>query len=336
MRKVRGIEIANRLGISKSTVSLALNDKPGVNQETKDLVFAMKRQLENGEITEKPSAANEKLLIKIMLVSKGLKILYDSELDLWTDVLAVFDKLSKEMGYSIGLSYVNLTESHHQDIVDECNDENVAGIILFGTEIDDMDYQKLKAIEKPMIIYDNDFEGSQHHRVCIDNAGALKMAMNDLVDSGCRKIHYIADGMTIYNFTKRREGYREYILHSDLNLEEKIIISGQKINDVYEHMKVYLEKNPLPDAFLMENYQVSIGVLRALREKGLYPSDQLRLIGIDDIPSYLTGDIRLTTIKIAHTDRAKMVMMLLKSEMERKSSTKFKMTSDCVLIKGDS
>ena len=43
---VKSIDIARALGISKSTVSLALNGKPGVSEQTRQEVLACKKQLE--------------------------------------------------------------------------------------------------------------------------------------------------------------------------------------------------------------------------------------------------------------------------------------------------
>ena len=39
MMKIKAAQIARDLGLSKATVSLALNDKPGVSEETKKMIF---------------------------------------------------------------------------------------------------------------------------------------------------------------------------------------------------------------------------------------------------------------------------------------------------------
>lgn len=54
----------------------------------------------------------------------------------------------------------------------------------------------------------------------------------------------------------------------------------------------------------MENYQISIGVMRALRQKKISVPEDISLLGVDEIPDYLTGDILLTTLRMEHLERA--------------------------------
>ena len=63
----------------------------------------------------------------------------------------------------------------------------------------------------------------------------------------------------------------------------------ETIEEIYYFMKDYLERNPLPDAFLMDTYHVSIGAIRALREKGIVFPEEVSLVGVDMLPPYLTG-----------------------------------------------
>lgn len=65
------------------------------------------------------------------------------------------------------------------------------------------------------------------------------------------------------------------------------------------------------------------------------PKD-VSLIGVDELPSYLTGDFLLTTVKVEHAERAKMVMMFLEQEINGIISGKFKTYSNCQLMKGNS
>ena len=46
--KIKAAQIARDLGLSKATVSLALNDKPGVSEETKKMIFQYIDRMEKG------------------------------------------------------------------------------------------------------------------------------------------------------------------------------------------------------------------------------------------------------------------------------------------------
>ena len=96
---VKSIDIARALGISKSTVSLALNGKPGVSEQTRQEVLACKKQLEEhgvvppGMFSRQPEQ-RKRQQIKIVKITNGMKNIQGAELDLWTDVNQVFEKKS--------------------------------------------------------------------------------------------------------------------------------------------------------------------------------------------------------------------------------------------------
>ena len=66
-----------------------------------------------------------------------------------------------------------------------------------------------------------------------------------------------------------------------------IIELGHNIPTITENMLTWLEHNPLPEGFLFENYQISIGVTTALRKRGIKFPDRVKAIGIDEIPDYI-------------------------------------------------
>ena len=76
----------------------------------------------------------------------------------------------------------------------------------------------------------------------------------------------MANTQNIFNFQQRRAGFRAGLRKNGLPLEkESIYPLGETTSEVCEATLKYLETHELPDAFIMENYQISIGVMRALR-----------------------------------------------------------------------
>lgn len=291
----------------------------------------------NGELQEqKDQRPASKKMIKIIIMNNHLGVMMDYELDLWSEVLAVFDKESRRLGYTLGVTYVEPNPQDVEQVIKDANEDNVAGVILDATEMRQEQFEPFRKIRNPMVIYDNDL-GQEYHCVAIDNVAASRQTVDYLVTRGCRDIKYLANTTDIYNFQQRRAGYRAGLRKNRLELrDDSIVLIGDRIDNVYENMKRYLENHRLPDAFLMENYQVSLGVMHALREKKIRVPGEVSLVGIDELPSYLTGDFLLTTVKIEHEERAKVVMMFLEQEMKGVISRKFKSYSNCELLPGNS
>ena len=74
--------------------------------------------------------------------------------------------------------------------------------------------------------------------------------------------------------------------------------------------------------------------MRALRQKKISVPEDISLLGVDEIPDYLTGDILLTTLQMEHLERAHVAMLFLEQEMKGAISCKFKSVSTCTIIPG--
>lgn len=340
MMRVKAVQIAKELGISKATVSLALNHKPGVSEKTKKKVFACKEKLEKNGATQLFSITlpSEKNIVKIVVASKGLRQVFAPEMDLWTEVHTVFVSEAKKSGYSVETIYVDIRQAKLDRLIEECNGSTVAGVILQATELDDKDISVFEKIKNPMVIYDNESTDSCHNCVVADNYLGVNRAVSYLFRKGYKDIIYMANTKEIYNFRKRREGFCKTLTEYNLNPYQpsRVVPVGSTIENICNKTKQYLDTRGLPDAFVLENYQVTIGVTMAMRERRIKVPEQVALIGIDEIPRYMTGDFRLTSVRVPHMERATLTMMLLRKEIEEQSSTKSRIMTDCRLIEGES
>lgn len=338
--KVKMADVARYLGISKATVSLAVNGKPGVNGQTRERILRCIEEMEQngGVIPEKaaPEPVRAFQIIKVVIINNGKQVACDPELDLFSAVLKTFDSEARRRGYLYGLTYLNEADGRRQEIIEECNLDMVAGVILLGTEMDAADHEILHQIRKPLIIYDYVMPDGSRSSVCIDNALAVKMGMELFQHAGVSDIHYFGTGKKVYNFETRREAFRYILLKQGRSPEEKMFLGGKTIAEITEHAIKYFSENPVPEALLMENYQVSIGVLAAVQKLGIRVPEDIRLVGIDEVPEYVTPAVRLTQVKIPHAERAAIAMNLLDREIQGESVTRIRAYTVPELIRGNS
>lgn len=334
---VKMVEVARYLGVSKATVSLAVNGKPGVNEETRRKVLECIEMMKKNnnkmpEMRQEYRTETADRMIKVVIMNHRKKVVCDPELDLWSEVLTTFDAQAKKMHYIYSLTYMNDTEEA-DTVIEECNMPLTAGVILFGTEMEEADFEILRKINKPIVIYDCEIQGGKYSSVCIDNAGAVQEALKLLEHSGVSDIKYLGTGKEIYNFRKRREAFRNALIAKDhMPARDDIVELGNTIPEITEQMLEWMDRHALPQAFIFENYQISIGVLTALRRKGIQVPHDVKLVGIDEIPEYIMADIPLTQIKIPHADRAVMAMGLLDSEIRNPKMAKIKIYAQPTVI----
>lgn len=324
--KIKAAQIARDLGLSKATVSLALNDKPGVSEETKKMIFQYIDRMEKGiDIVENN-------IIKIVNYSKKENI-YGGEVDLWSEVLSEFNKEAKKDGCSLGIDYINDDIDEINKLIMECNQGHVVGAIVFANDLDEDIFKLFKQIKKPLIIYDNDFDDDNYSYVMIDNYQGMEKIIKLIVEKDFNEVCYLANSHDNYNFRKRRMAFTDLI--SKYNLTGRIFITGNDVESVYEAMKTELVDKSFPKVLISENYQVSIGTIKAIQEMNLSFKDDINLIGIDEIPDYFCYGHHLTALKIIHGKRAGVALSLLKKEIEDHDVEKFKIYSTCRLIEGD-
>lgn len=333
---IKAIDIARALGISKSTVSLALNGKPGVSEETRKEVLECKKKLEEGESLpgsqERPTGKQ----IKIVRVVNGMKNIRGAEMDLWTDVNMVFEKNFRAGGYSLGLLYADFREKDQSRMIQECNAKEVAGVLIFGTELKPENAKLLEGIQKPLVIYDAVLHTDQYPTVLIDNRQGIALAVEELISHGNQDLIYLSNSMPMYNYLSRQRGFLEIMKDRGFgDVSDRIVHTGSSIEEVHQFMKGYLQKNRLPQAFLTESYHVSIGTMMALQELGIRVPEEVSLAGIDALPSYLTGGMALTSVRVPHTERAYWTVQLLLKEISHPVKEKCKLYINCELVKGE-
>ena len=93
--KVKMADVARYLGLSKATVSLAVNGKAGVNELTRQKILRCIEEIErnDGMMPENRQARPMQPLrmINVVILNHRKQVVCDPELDLWSDVLGTFD-----------------------------------------------------------------------------------------------------------------------------------------------------------------------------------------------------------------------------------------------------
>jgi LacI family transcriptional regulator len=345
--RTKAVDIARALGISKSTVSLALNGKPGVSEKTRQEIETCRRLLEEGKTYPQSVAVSntaeteaEKTLsrqIKVVRVINGMKNIQGAELDLWTDVNEVFVRNLRENGYSLGLVYADFREQDLSAMLEECSGEDVAGVIIYGTELREEDTAILQKIRKPMVIYDAVLKTDQYPMIVIDNRQGVELSVNELLSKGNREITYLSNPMPMYNYQSRQRGFLEIMKNRGYgDASDRIVPVGSSIEECHQAMLRYFQNHELPDAFIAESYHVTMGTVMAAQELGIRIPGDVSLVGVDALPSYLTGGINVTSIRVPHTERAYWAIQMLLKEITHPVKEKCRLYSNCVLVDGES
>jgi LacI family transcriptional regulator len=113
--------------------------------------------------------------------------------------------------------------------------------------------------------------------------GALD-AMKYLLDLGHKRVGFIGGRPEIMSSGCRLKGYRDALTQAGIEIEESLIVPGDFSTPTgYERALQLLSLDNPPTAIFASNDQSAIGVFQAAEKKGFRVSDDLSVVGFDNI-----------------------------------------------------
>lgn len=304
-------DIAKILNVSPSTVSLAINNKPGVSAETKNKVYAVLEEFyasgnfapdnwQNGDKSEEKEKDGSDIKGNIVLViHKAEKQLFIPN-TFFQGVIDGCQSAAMLNNYILKITYFNTGMSNNM-LLDSLSEENVAGVVLYATEIPYDDIKMFKELKKPVVILDARHPFDDMDMITIANRNSIEKAVLYAYEMGHRKIGFLRSHTVIRNFEDRYEGYLSGLRLVGLEFNEKYVFTVHcSLKGAQSDFLEILEtpKEELPTIFLTDlDYNVA-GALSAIKKKGYSVPDDFSLIGFDDIDLISELDPPLTTIQI--------------------------------------
>lgn len=304
-------EIADMAGVSIATVSLALNNKGNVKQETRKRILELAYQ--HGYNKKKPDVKKNILLIKY--VSSGISI--EKNGDFIAKIIDAIEQTSSEYGYNINIK--NIFASDWQESIYSINQEEFSGIIFLSTEAEENLGEQIKSIKIPVVAVDNMFETVDIDAVSIDNCGGIYEAVKYAYDLGHREMGYINSSVKFTNIMKRKEGFRKAVKNLGLEFNQDYILEVMPTLDgSYENMlDIIKNKAKLPTIYITGNDTIAIGAIKALKEYGFNVPEDISVIGFDDLPFCTMMDSPLTTMSVNKKSLGERAVRLLIENIDK-------------------
>jgi LacI family transcriptional regulator len=289
-------DIAKLANVSPATVSLVLNNKPGVSDDTRKKIYEI---LDKHGYSPTIVPKTEQLQGSIRFLKyKKHGLVVDQNGGFIASVIDGVDNEARKLGYSLVMTTLSPDNCNEvlQIVKNDCRD----GIILLGTELNNQDLVFLNDINVPIVIVDNYFEFEEYDCVVMNNVDAVFKAVQYLVELGYKDIGYFHSSFVINNFAAREEGYKKALKLLGIEYKrENVFHLTPTLEGAYRDMQKILQTGAvLPSAVFSDNDTIAVGAIKALKEHGIKIPEQLSIIGFDDIPFCLMADPPLTTMRI--------------------------------------
>lgn len=348
MVRIKNVEIAKALGISTAAVSMVMNNKPGVSNETRKRVqeYIAQRQNLSGEPaapssperianSPKPEKKSAGRSILLCIHKSHGNIIIDKPF--FSKMIEAIQIEAIHYGYSLVIVH-NDSISGDAEYREHLVSTNPCGIILLATEMLEKDLVFYQNLNLPLVLLDGYFDFCPADSVTIDNENAVLRAYKYAHDMGHRNIGYIKSSVWISNFEHRFDGFQKGIrLFEETGTSPLVLALRPSIEEAYQDMTAYLNQSgtssKLPTCFICDLDYIAIGAMRAMREHNIRIPEDVSLIGFDDIEAAQICTPALTTIRLRQNIIGMEAVRLLQQTITGKKNcfVDMKITSDFVI-----
>ena len=318
MKKVTIQDIADELGISRNTVSKAINNADGLAEATRAKILQKAaemgyKQFSYINILTRSAANQEKR-------DKGEIALFCGNVIAPAHFASLMlDKLKMELfqiGYTLNVHRVEPDNYLNRSLPVTFSPERTVAIVcveMFDRAYDEM----ICSLDIPVLFVDgpNKLDGFDlpADQLYMDNTTAITRFVNDMLARGRRRIGFIGDYEHCQSFFERYTAFRSAMLMADVPVDERFCL--KTINQ--EHLTTLLTGlTEYPDVFICANDFVADDAIYILRKLGMSIPEDILFCGFDDSPNSRIMTPSLTTVHIHTQIMAISAMQLLISRLE--------------------
>jgi len=287
-------DIAQRAGVSISTVSKILNDVPTpiqVSDLTKQKVINIARDLRYYPNMFARSLRTNRTGIIGVVVS-------DIKDPFFSEIINGIERTFNENDYYFMLSSVENSLQKEEIYLSRFNKLNVDGILILGgaQRLTDNRVKNLLGCGVPIIVVGRASPHPVISSVTVENYNGGYKATECLINLGHRDIIHVTPSEKRADADERMNGYLRALNEHGLKSKSNIMKSGIDAESGYSTCMEIAEKCPEFSAIFTYNDMLALGCMRAIKDKGLRIPADVSIVGFDDIPIARVFDPPLTTI----------------------------------------
>jgi LacI family transcriptional regulator len=310
-------EIARRSGVSLSTVSLVLRDKPGVGTDTRQRVLEAARDI--GYLPRTLTAPSPPALMTMGLILKAEPNRAPQANKFYSHVVAGIEMACRRQ--QANLLYATMTvdaDSYPLELPRILVEENTAdGLLLVGVFLNDALLRVVDRRSTPIVLVDAYATSDIYDAVVSDNFGGAYQAVTYLIQHGHRHIGLVGSHPKAYpSIQERRNGYARALKDNDI--AERYVAECHNINteEVVTTTTTLLRLNPQITAVFGVNDEVALAVIDVARNLGRRVPDDLSVVGFDNIDLADCVSPPLTTMHVDKIGMGRLAVQLLVNRIE--------------------
>ena len=328
MKKVTIQDIADALGISRNTVSKAINNSEGLADATRERILQKAVEMGYKQFSYFSAVSFFSALADAQgKASPG----FQGEIALLTTTFltqshfasTMLDKFQREMsqlGYTMNTHRVTEKNLREMSLPLTFQRERVSAILcieMFNFAYDEM----ICGLGIPTLFVDGParLQGRllPADQLYMDNGTEITRFVNEMLRQGKKRIGFIGDYQHCQSFFERYAAFRFAMLTAGVPVDERYCFRTNRLE--LEDVEALANLEQLPDLFLCANDFVAGDLIRALYSIGKNVPQDVCVLGFDDAPESRISRPALSTVHIHTQVMAFSAVQLLVSRMKEPS-----------------
>lgn len=290
-------DIAEHLGVSRSTVSLVLQESPLVAERTRERVQAAAEEL--GYIYNRAAASLRSLrsgTVGLIITSVGNPF--------FAEITVGVEQAFESNGKTLLLGQHSESLDNQARLVNTMLESRVDGLILVPAPGSSAQtFKRLSATKIPVVLLTRRVEGTNFGYVGSNVAFGAQKAMNHLIEHGKKSFYLLGGREGSSSQQERLEGMQAAALEHGFSIDDvRVIGRGTSRSDGYSAMAALIDSGVTEGGILAYNDIVAFGAMAAMKDRGVTPGEAFSIIGVDNIESAKYENPGLTTIAVKPTE----------------------------------
>lgn len=294
-KRITQADIANRAGVSVSTVSRVLTNEPGISDTIRQQIFKVASDLGYPLKAAADTMPGGLALIASDSATGGLSVFYEG-------ILEGLRAGAAERGMPFDIRLVREARTSPDHIQEQLQAAGAEGLFLVGIDPPDDLRPWLEESGTPTVLVNGTDPKLRFDGVSPSNFFGAYAATRRLLDAGHRHILHFT-GSHRHTIRERVRGF-EAAIASVEGADGRLVpmtFRGSSSQEAHDTAAAILaEDRSFTAAFCMNDF-IAVGVLDAVTEAGLRVPDDFAIVGFDDLPCALMTNPRLATMRV---DRA--------------------------------
>lgn len=270
-------DVARLAGCSISTVSKYLNGG-NVRSEIQEPIRAAIAQLDYRANPYARGLKSQRSRIIGILMPSITAPFYGS-------VIMSLDKILRENGYHTFLSCYSANHGLERDYLSFLINAGIDGLIYTPENLSAEEFYELTGPRSiPVVQLDRMIQGVNADAVLADNSEAVYQCTCHLIDKGHRRIAIMVGPQSILTAKERLVGYLRAMSDHNITYDDALVFSGPlEFSTGYQSVAPMLSMDNRPTAVISTNYDITIGLVTAMRERGIKIPDEIEIFGYDSV-----------------------------------------------------